>query len=82
MTGTLGRLVAFAGVPARHVALSAGLGVLAVGFGVGLMTAAGYLISRAAEQPPILALTVTIVAVRFFGLARPIARYLERDRLA
>ena len=78
MTGTLGRLVAFAGVPARYVALSAGLSVLAVGFGVGLMTAAGYLISRAAEQPPILALTVTIVAVRFFGLARPIARYLER----
>ena len=43
-----------------------------------LMTAAGYLISRAAEQPPILALTVTIVVVRFFGLARPLARYLER----
>ena len=78
MSGTLARLVAFAGVPARHVELSAGLGVLAVGFGVGLMTAAGYLISRAAEQPPILSLTVTIVAVRFFGLARPIARYLDR----
>jgi ATP-binding cassette, subfamily C, bacterial CydC len=78
VSGTLARLVAFAGVPARHVALSAGLGVLAVAFGVGLMTAAGYLISRAAEQPPILSLTVTIVAVRFFGLARPIARYLDR----
>jgi ATP-binding cassette, subfamily C, bacterial CydC len=78
VTGTLGRLVAFAGVPVRTVALSATLGVLAVGFGVGLMTAAGYLISHAAEQPPILSLTVTIVAVRFFGLARPIARYLER----
>jgi ATP-binding cassette, subfamily C, bacterial CydC len=78
MTGTLGRLVRFGGVSPWHVAVSAGLGVLAVGFGVGLMTAAGYLISRAAEQPPILALTVTIVAVRFFGLARPIARYLER----
>jgi len=78
MTGTLGRLVAFAGVPARRVALSAALGVLAAGFGVGLMTAAGYLVSRAAEQPPILSLTVTIVAVRFFGLARPIARYLDR----
>ena len=38
----------------------------------------GYLISRAAEQPPILSLTVTIVAVRFFGLARPLARYLDR----
>ena len=54
------------------------LGVAAIGFGVALMTAAGYLISRAAEQPPILSLTVTIVAVRFFGLARPVARYLER----
>ena len=54
------------------------LGVLAVGFGVGLMTTAGYLISRAAEHPPILSLTVTIVLVRFFGLARPLARYLER----
>ena len=42
------------------------------------MTTAGYLISRAAEHPPILALTTTIVAVRFFGLARPLARYLER----
>ncbi|HXV03635.1 MAG TPA: thiol reductant ABC exporter subunit CydC, partial [Gaiellaceae bacterium] len=45
---------------------------------VALMTTAGYLISRAAEQPPILSLTVAIVAVRFFGLARPLARYLER----
>ena len=42
------------------------------------MATAGYLISRAAEQPPILSLTVTIVAVRFFGLARPLARYLDR----
>ena len=42
------------------------------------MTTAGYLISRAAEQPPILSLTVTIVVVRFFGLARPLARYLDR----
>jgi thiol reductant ABC exporter CydC subunit len=78
MTGTLGRLVAFAGVPVRRVAFSAALGVLAVGFGIGLLTTAGYLISRAAEQPPILSLTVTIVVVRFFGLARPLARYLDR----
>ena len=47
-------------------------------FGVGLMATAGYLISRAAEQPAILSLTVAIVAVRFFALARPIARYFER----
>jgi ATP-binding cassette, subfamily C, bacterial CydC len=71
-------LVALAGLSPRRIGLSVVLGALAVGFGVALMTAAGYLISRAAEHPPILSLTVTIVAVRFFGLARPIARYLER----
>ena len=75
---TLRRLLALAGMPARRVGLSVLLGALAVGFGVALMATAGYLISRAAEHPPILSLTVTIVLVRFFGLARPIARYLER----
>jgi len=74
----LRRLTALAEVDADRVALSVLLGALAVGFGVALMTTAGYLISRAAEQPPILSLTVTIVAVRFFGLGRPLARYLER----
>jgi ATP-binding cassette, subfamily C, bacterial CydC len=78
MRGTLRRLTTLAGVPVGRVALAILLGALAVGFGVALMTTAGYLISRAAEQPPILSLTVTIVAVRFFGLARPLARYLER----
>jgi ATP-binding cassette, subfamily C, bacterial CydC len=75
---TLRRLVAIAHVPPWRAALSVLLGALAVCFGVALMATAGYLISRAAEQPPILSLTVTIVAVRFFGLARPLARYLDR----
>jgi ATP-binding cassette subfamily C protein CydC len=78
MTGTVRRLTRLARVPAGRVALALLLGALAAGFGVALMTTAGYLISRAAEQPPILSLTVTIVAVRFFGLARPLTRYLER----
>jgi hypothetical protein len=76
---TLRRLLALAGMPARRVGLSVLLGALAVGFGIALMATAGYLISRAAEHPPILSLTVTIVLVRFFGLARPIARYLVRS---
>ena len=75
---TARRLVELAGLPRGRVALSIGLGALAVGFGVALMTTAGYLISRAAEQPPILALTTVIVVVRFLALARPLARYLER----
>ena len=75
---TLRRLMAIAGIPRSRLAISVLLGALAVAFGVALMATAGYLISRAAEQPPILSLTVTIVAVRFFGLARPLARYLDR----
>ena len=72
------RLLALAGMPRGRVALAVGLGTATVLFGVGLMTTSGYLISRAAQHPPVLELTVAIVGVRFFGLARPIARYLER----
>ena len=63
---------------AGALVLSLALGAVTVVFGAGLMATAGYLISRAAERPAILSLTVAIVAVRFFGIGRPIARYLER----
>ena len=78
MIGTLRALVGLTAVPGRRLALSALLGALAVLFGIALMTTAGYLIARAAERPAILSLGVAIAAVRFFGLARPLARYLER----
>jgi thiol reductant ABC exporter CydC subunit len=78
MTATLRRLLALAGASRARVALAVALGALTVAFGAGLMGTAGYLISRAAEQPAILSLTVAIVGVRFFGLARPVTRYLER----
>jgi ATP-binding cassette, subfamily C, bacterial CydC len=72
------RLLALAAAPRRGLALSVGLGTAMVLCGVGLMATAGYLISRAAERPAVLSLTVAIVCVRFFGLARPVARYFER----
>jgi thiol reductant ABC exporter CydC subunit len=75
---TLRRLLSLADVPRSRVTLSVLLGALTVVFGVGLMATAGYLISRAAERPAVLSLTAAIVAVRFFGLARPIVRYFER----
>jgi ATP-binding cassette, subfamily C, bacterial CydC len=78
MTATLRRLLALADVSRPRAALAAALGALTVIFGTGLMATAGYLISRAAERPAILSLTVAIVGVRLFGLARPLARYLER----
>jgi ATP-binding cassette, subfamily C, bacterial CydC len=74
----LRRLLLLAGVPRKRVGLAVLLGALTILCGVGLMATAGYLISRAAERPAILSLTVAIVVVRVFGLARPVARYLER----
>ncbi|HUA02669.1 MAG TPA: thiol reductant ABC exporter subunit CydC [Solirubrobacteraceae bacterium] len=78
MSGTLSAVVRLAGMPRWRLAVTATLGALTVLFGVGLMATSGYLISRAAEHPPILSLMVTIVAVQFFGLGRPVVRYLER----
>jgi thiol reductant ABC exporter CydC subunit len=61
-----------------RLALSVVLGWLAVTGGMALMAVSGWLISKAALQPPILDLAVAIVAVRFFGIARGVFRYLER----
>ena len=78
MTATIRRLMMITDVRRTRLALAALLGALTILFGVGLMATAGYLISRAAEHPEVLSLTAAIVGVRFFGLARPLARYLER----
>ncbi len=78
MTATLGRLLALADAPRGRAALAAALGALTVILGAGLMATAGYLISRASERPAVLSLTVAIVGVRFFGLSRPLTRYLDR----
>ncbi len=75
---TLTAVAGLARVPRWRLAAASLLGALTVLFGVGLMASAGYLIARAAERPAILSLEVTIVAVRFFGLGRPVVRYLER----
>jgi ATP-binding cassette, subfamily C, bacterial CydC len=72
------RLLQLASAPRSRVALSVGLGTVTALCAMGLMATAGYLISRAAEQPAVLSLTVAIVGVRFFGLARPVSRYFDR----
>ena len=78
MSATPAALLEMAHAPRRRLAAASLLGALTVVFGVGLMASAGYLIARAAERPAILSLEVTIVAVRFFGLGRPVIRYFER----
>lgn len=71
-------VLALAPAPRARFGVAVGLGALTVVFGVGLMAMSGYLISRAAERPAVLSLMVAIVGVRFFGLGRPVVRYLER----
>ena len=45
---------------------------------LGLMATSAWLISRAAQHPPVLHLMVAIVAVRAFGIGRGVLRYVER----
>lgn len=46
--------------------------------GLGLIATAAWLITRAAEQPPLAALSVAIVAVRAFATSKGVFRYGER----
>ncbi len=62
----------------RRIALGGLLGGLATVSGIALTATSGWLIARAAEQPVILTLLTAIVAVRAFGIARPVFRYWER----
>ncbi|MBC7557785.1 MAG: thiol reductant ABC exporter subunit CydC [Dermatophilaceae bacterium] len=56
------------------------LGGIATTSGIALTATSGWLIVRASERPPILLLLTAIVAVRAFGMARPVFRYWERLR--
>ncbi|WP_055478685.1 thiol reductant ABC exporter subunit CydC [Sphaerimonospora mesophila] len=62
----------------RRLVLAALAGAAADLAGVALIAAAAWLITRAAERPPLAALSVAIVAVRAFATTKGIFRYGER----
>ncbi|MFI9011326.1 ATP-binding cassette domain-containing protein [Actinosynnema sp. NPDC053489] len=62
----------------RRVVLAVVAGVAAELAGIGLVTTAAWLVVRAAQQPPLSALAVAVVAVRTLALARGGLRYAER----
>jgi len=62
----------------RKRAMAVLLGASALLAGTGLTISSAWLITMAAEHPPILVLSVSIVLVRFFGISRSAARYAER----
>ncbi len=60
------------------MALAALIGFATTGSGIGLLMTSGYIIAKAALQPPMAALELSIAGVRLFGLARGVLRYAER----
>ncbi|SFL85216.1 thiol reductant ABC exporter subunit CydC [Pelosinus propionicus] len=72
------RLLQIMGSSWRTMAMAGFFGFFTVVSNIGLMAASAYLISGAALHPSITELSVAIVGVRFFGIARAVFRYLER----
>lgn len=63
--------------PSRH---AIALTIVSLLSGVALLGVSGWLITRAAQQPPIMYLQMAIVGVRAFALARAFFRYVARLR--
>ncbi|MBU3061213.1 thiol reductant ABC exporter subunit CydC [Nocardia sp. NEAU-G5] len=66
------------GLSRWRVTVSIGWGTLALGSGLALAGLAAWLIARAWQMPPVLDLSVAVVAVRALGISRGLCRYLER----
>ncbi|WP_416339591.1 thiol reductant ABC exporter subunit CydC [Propionicimonas sp.] len=81
-TGNRGSLLhrVFAAVPGARARLVGAvlLSFLATGASVALMATSGWLLSRAAEHPPVLYLSAAATLVRAFGISRGGFRYVER----
>ncbi len=74
----LRRAMALLELEPRRVALAILAGVATLGSALMLSGLSAWLIIRAWEMPPVLDLTVAVVAVRALGVARGLFRYLER----
>jgi len=61
-----------------RLALAVLAGTAALGCAIGLMAVSGWLITRAAQHPPVLYLEMAVVATRAFGIGRGVLRYAER----
>lgn len=64
--------------PRTRFSLAAVAGAASTLSGIGLTVAASWLIIRAEAQPPILTLSMAVVAVRAFALTRPLLGYAQR----
>src|SRR5690625_5588205 len=72
------RAIGLLGVRPGRVVLAILAGVGAIGSAIALAAVSAWLIARASQMPPVLHLTVAVVAVRAFGITRGVLRYSER----
>ncbi|MDY3973424.1 thiol reductant ABC exporter subunit CydD [uncultured Veillonella sp.] len=77
-SGWMQRLFSVLGPARNSLWLSLLFSFLTVFMNVGLLTTSSWLITEAALQPELAALSLAIVGVRFFGIARAVCRYIER----
>ncbi len=61
-----------------RLALAILCGVLSLGSALALAGVSAWLITRASQMPPVLDLSVAVVAVRAFGISRGVLHYCER----
>ena len=74
----LRRVLALADLDGRRIAWAVLAGVATLGSALALSALSAWLILRAWQMPPVLHLSVAVVAVRALGISRGICRYLER----
>ena len=72
------RVAGFGRPVTGRLMLAVAAGVAASGAAIGLTATSAWLVSRAAERPPVLYLMVAVTAVRAFGISRGALRYGER----
>jgi ATP-binding cassette subfamily C protein CydCD len=77
-SNTISRLLGFLRGSWGWIALATLIGSATIASSIGLIGTSSWLISAAALHPSIADLQVAIVGVRFFGISRGVARYLER----
>ncbi|MDR0366851.1 MAG: hypothetical protein LBH68_08520, partial [Bifidobacteriaceae bacterium] len=74
----LRRAMSLTGLKLGQLAAAVFFGALTQAASVALAGASAWLIVRAAQMPPVLALQVAVVGVRAFGVTRGVSRYVER----
>lgn len=77
-TEALRRVIAMLELDRRRLVGAVAAGSAGLGSAVALAAVSAWLIARASQMPPVLDLSVAVVAVRGLGISRAVFRYVER----